>query len=84
MGFAFPLFLADGILFKSEPRGNERASKIRSLLRKMDGCKQHGTVRKMRNTQKDVWPTKREREREENNKIRKLIKFNTNWSGWDS
>jgi hypothetical protein len=46
MGFAFPLFLADGILFKSEPWGNERASKIISLLRKLDGCKQHGTVRK--------------------------------------
>jgi hypothetical protein len=50
MGFAFHLFLADGILFKSEPRQNERASKIRPLLRKMKGCKQHGTVRKKGNT----------------------------------
>jgi hypothetical protein len=54
--------LANGILFKSEPRGNERASIIRSLPRKMDGCKQHGTVRKTGNTQKDVWPTIEEKE----------------------
>lgn len=49
MGFAFPLFLANEILFKSEPRRNGGASKIRSLLRKMDGYKQHRTVRKTRN-----------------------------------
>jgi hypothetical protein len=61
MGFAFPLFLANGILFKSEPRGNERTSKIRSLLRKMDGCKQHGTVRKTGNTKKDEWPAEEEK-----------------------
>jgi hypothetical protein len=28
----------------------------------MDGCKQHGTVRKEGHTQKDVWPTKGEEE----------------------
>jgi hypothetical protein len=61
MGFAFPLFLANEILFKLEPRGNERASKIRSLPRKTDSCKQHGTLRKTRNMYRRVTYKKKPR-----------------------
>ena len=73
MSFAFPLFLANGILFKSEPRGNEQVSKIRSLPRKMDSCKHNRTVRKKHVATFDL-KTPKEGTRYENQNAYKLVR----------